>query len=426
MKFFWSGRRESNPRLNLGRVARYHYATPAPGTPEGSFNRSSTGHFVLASLASTIRRMSSPPRVLLIGPMQGTRWRSISHYTATLAAALESHGVTVEVASAPWWNPPSTLAGLRTRWTRQPAIQAALRGEFDVVHLTDHALGHHVHRFQPHARVVVTCHDLMAFTVPGYFHGRIEGLVKRYFLRKAIGALKRADAVVAVSRYTAGAIESRHAAPSGRVRVIPNIVRPAFHPMPVEEAEALLAQQGIVLPPRPRILSVGHSGGYKNLPTLIAALAKNGVRDAHLIRVGGLRSDQRKLARDVGVLDRIMFLPGIDDPALAALMNACDALAQPSIAEGFGLPVAEAMACGLPVVASDGGALPEVADGAGLILPLAKGSGDVTASALADLLAEAGMVPSLRERGIARAAAFSAGAVTPKFIELYQSLVPPS
>ncbi len=365
-------------------------------------------------------------RVLLVGPLAGSRWRSISHYTATLAEALRAAGVEVDTVAAPWFNPPSVARGLRARWWRQPLVQAALRGEFAVVHLTDQALAHHVRRFRPHAPVVVTCHDLMAFEVPGYFHGRFEGALKRAFLRRPFASLKQADAVIAVSKYTAGAIERRRAAPRERVHTIPNIVRPVFRPMPRDEAEAAVAAAGIVLPRSPRLLSVGHAGGYKNLEALITALSLEGARDANLIRVGGLQRHHYRLARELGVRDRIVLRPGIDDGALAALMNACDILVQPSLAEGFGLPVAEAMACGLRVITSDGGALPEVAGDGGAVFARDGTAGlraaEHDAQAIASLIPVARDDAELAARAVARAAAFASASVVPQFIELYDQI----
>lgn len=359
-------------------------------------------------------------RVLLVGPLEGARWRSISHYTATLADALRAHGIAVETVAAPWFNPPSLARGIRAQWARQPAVQAALHGEFDVVHLTDQALAHHVHRFQPHAPVVVTCHDLMPFTLPGYYHSRLEGIVKRAFLRRPIGALHQADAVIAVSNYTAGAIAERRAAPAGRVHVIPNMVRPIFRPMPVDDARSLLAARGVTLPPRPRVLSLGHAGGYKNLPLLIRAMAEPPLRHASLVRVGSLRPEQQALAAQLGVADRVTLLVGIEDEALAALMNACDSLAQPSLAEGFGLPVVEAFACGLPVVTSDGGALPEVVGDAGTIVAIRDNTD--ACSLLAAALAESFANEGARARGLARAMEFRPGAVVPQLVGLYEQI----
>ncbi len=359
-------------------------------------------------------------RVLLVGPLEGARWRSISAYTSTLADALRATRVDVEVAAAPWWNPPSVLAGLRQRWTNEPAIQSALRGEFDVVHLTDHALAHHIPRFAPDARVVATCHDVMPFTVPGYYNNRLEGLVKRAFLRRPINAVRKAHAVVAVSKYTAEQLESVVGVPPDLISVVPNMVRPIFRSRGRAECETNLAGLGISLPPSRRLLSVGHAGGYKNIPVALHALSQPALTDWHMVRVGGLTRSHRRLARALGVDLRIHQLQAVDDDVLAALYGACDALIQPSLAEGFGVPVIEAMACGLPVVASDGGALREVLADAGVVVPLSPPAGlsERFAEAVASLL-EPGIAEELRSRGIARAADFSSTAAIAGLLEVY-------
>jgi glycosyltransferase involved in cell wall biosynthesis len=166
---------------------------------------------------------------------------------------------------------------------------------------------------------------------------------------------------------------------------------------------------------------VGHAGGYKNLPLLLGALAIEGAHDAQLVRVGSLRRSQWKLARELGIADRITLLPGIDDATLAALFNLCDVLVQPSLAEGFGLPVAEAMASGLPVLTSDGGALPEVASEAGVVVPLeprgtaARRFADAITGSLAPAAAEVA-----RKRGLIRARDFASEAVVPRLLDVYR------
>lgn len=361
--------------------------------------------------------MSSVRRVLLVQPMEGSRWRSITAYAASLARMLRDTRIEVAMAEAPWSNPPSIATGLQRRWWRAVEVEAALRGEFDLVHLTDHALAHHVGRFRGRVPVVVTCHDLMQMHLPGYYATARERWLKQAFLRRPIAALGRADGVVAVSEYTRGELVRRFG--SGfEASVVPNVVRPAFRPVDRQEAEARLLRAGVELPPGPRILSVGNDRAYKNLEALFEAMGQPALAHASLVRVGPLTARQRALAESLGVLRRTASLPAVDDEGLAAIYAVCDVLAQPSLGEGFGIPVIEAMACGLPVVVSDGGALPEVVGEAGIVVPLA---GEGFARRFGRALVEAsGLREELGAAGLARAEAFRPAVVAPLLLAAYE------
>ena len=332
---------------------------------------------------------------------------------------LEAAGVEVAVAEAPWHNPPSIAQGLRSHWTRQPEMERLRNGVFDIVHLTDHALAHHVTRFRQQAALVVTCHDLMPFTTPGYYAPGIEGPLKRFFLRRSINALKQADLVVAVSKFTAGEAHSFARVPAGSIRVVPNVVRSGFEPIPRAEAEAGLSAAGHSLPTGRRVLSVGNDRAYKNLPALFEAMAAPALADAQLVRAGPLTDEHLKQLETLGVSNRLSVVEGLDDSLLACLYSACDVLAQPSIAEGFGIPVIEALACGAPVVTSDGGALPEVGAGATTAVPLAGGAfSSRLADALAVAIASRETESPPRIRG---AAEFAPDRVVPKLLAAYEA-----
>lgn len=362
-----------------------------------------------------------PPAVLVIEPYPGARWRSITRYADGLELALGQVGARVNRAYA-LWHPPHPLARLYPRWTRQPAVRATLHGNFDVVHLADHALAHHVERFAGRAVVVVTVHDVMATTFPGYFRGPLAPL-KRHLLQRPLGTLPRADLVLAPSQFCAAAACQRHGIDPARLHVVPNVAEPRFVPLPRLEAERELRGRGVHLPDRPRILSVGHSGTYKNLEALFEALAHSSLSRAVLVRAG-IRASPRyhPTARRLEAEGRLLQLGPVDDERLRLLYAACDVLAQPSLGEGFGYPVVEAMRMRLPVVCSDGGALPEVAGNAAIVVPLeGPGFPGRLAAALAGVLGDAVLAGQLREAGLDRVAAFEPAVVGRQLLEAYRT-----
>jgi glycosyltransferase involved in cell wall biosynthesis len=359
-------------------------------------------------------------RALLLEPYPGKRWLSITRYAREITDSAGLASLEVERAHAPWWNPPSIAEGIRRRWTSQHALAHAA----DVVHLADHALGHHVPRFRP-SPVVVTCHDIMPLVLPGYYRSPLESAVKRAFMRKALAGMQQADRIICISDRTASDIESRFGVDRSRITVVPNVVDSTFAPIP--GARTWLSARGIRLPERPLILSVGHAGPYKNLDTLLVALASPQLQGAVLIRAGSRFAPARAgRATELGVASRVVELGHVSDAVLRHLYAACDVLAQPSLFEGFGVPVIEAMATGLPVVCSDGGALPEVAGKGALVVPCASRSATaagVLSDALASVLNDERERAELRERGLERAQYFRPPRVMPLLREAYEQAV---
>src|SRR5699024_10530526 len=159
--------------------------------------------------------------------------------------------------------------------------------------------------------------------------------------------------------------------------------------------------------PRPFVLAVGTIEPRKGIDVLVAAVSR--LPGVNLVLVGSYGwgdCDPVALAREYGLApDRLTVLPGLPDSQLAATLRCASALAVPSRAEGFGLPVLEAMAAGLPVVHSDVAALVEVAGGAGRTVPT--GDARALATELGRVLGSPQLAAAMVTAGRARAAEFS-------------------
>jgi len=217
---------------------------------------------------------------------------------------------------------------------------------------------------------LVTIHDIMRLTHPSWCRTGLRGAVERRFyghgLRRAI---RTADAIAAISTATATQLAAYDPDVAARTTVTLSGVSDHFRPVAVDPA-ALVAL-GLV-PDRRFVLTVGQDAPYKNhdgaLRGFAAAFADAPDIDLVMVqRRGPGRARLERLARTLGLAGRVHFLPVVADDALVTLYNAAFVLLHPSFAEGFGNPVAEAMACGCPVVTSMTSSMPEVAGGAALL-----------------------------------------------------------
>lgn len=217
-------------------------------------------------------------------------------------------------------------------------------------------------------------------------------------------------AVVAVSAFTAAALEREFGCPAARLRVVGNPVRPEFF-APRDAAARAAARAGLgVAADRRLVLTVGHVVDYKGIGVLFDFLAAC----APELRARRLRfawvgeGDRREAACAAAVrlgLDDLAIFPGWRGD-IAALLDGADLLLHPALVEAFGIGVAEAMAKGVPVVAFAVGGVPEVVGASGVLLPPPGGAAEETRrSLLGGIDAAIAGMPTLAAAGRARAAA---------------------
>jgi glycosyltransferase involved in cell wall biosynthesis len=272
---------------------------------------------------------------------------------------------------------------------------------------------------------ILTIHDVIPFT----FREAMGLLRNRLLYRPGIRlACQLNDVIVTVSDFSRADIARKLAIPEARIRVIPNGIR---EPFPPDEALAatLVERYGLG---DGCVLCVGGIHERKNVPRLIEAFGQVvgafGFAGKLVItgRIAGAPYQEKmkqkcdEVVRRLGLEQRVVFTGFVSDQELDALMRRAVLLAYPSLYEGFGIPVLEAMRAGLPVVTSATTALPEVSGDAALLIdPL---QANELASAMMRLLRDPGLREQLRRRGAARAREYTWEKTAQAYLDLYREV----
>lgn len=202
--------------------------------------------------------------------------------------------------------------------------------------------------------------------------------------------------------------------------IVPEAAGRRFRPMEMVEVDPILQKYGIV---RPYILYVGALESRKNLPRLLEAYAqlRQWSTKWRLVIVGARKwkfSPIFETVQRLGLEPHVTFTGYVADEHLPALYAGADLFAFPSLYEGFGLPVLEAMACGTPVVTSNTSSLPEVAgDAAILVDPNSVGQ---IAEAMRSVLSQPTLAAELIEKGPARSGLFTWERTAQETIDVYR------
>ena len=332
---------------------------------------------------------------ILIGLFQDRRFSSIRLIgdPERLSAFCAEQGVAEDLVSimpypGGYYSPVSQLA-----WT---SLAAAGRAHADVTFFPHYD----VPLFRFPRRSVVTVHDLIHFKVPEAFAAWKRWAAGMLLHRSVTGATRVLTVSVASRRDIAG----RFPAAASKIQVVPNGVSSGFRKAPDPAAVRRLGVNKRFL------LCVANGRPHKNLTAALEVLAR--ARAAHpelmLVIVGqayGSSGEMRHAAERLGVRDAVTEFPSVDDATLRALYAGCEVFLFPSLYEGFGLPVLEAMACGAPVVASDQASIPEVAGNAALLAHPRDHDG--MAALVARLMNDRALRAEMIRRGHARAATFT-------------------
>ncbi len=287
---------------------------------------------------------------------------------------------------------------------------------------------------------VVTIHDITFTMHPEWFAWRSRIAFGAFARRSA----RRAVHVLTVSECSRRDLIGRYGLDPSRVTAVPLAADPRFTPRPREEVEAVQRRHDIG---PPYLIHLGSLHPRRNLERLLDAVASLGRPAAGGARapaagaaIAGAGSafdpgsaavtlvlagrverpylSVEPMIRARGLEGRVKHLGYVSDSDLPALLTGASALVYPSLYEGFGLPVLEAMACGTPVVTSSVSALPETAGEAAILVdPL---STEAIARCLHDVLTGADLRVRMREAGLARARSFSWRRTAEGTLEVYR------
>jgi glycosyltransferase involved in cell wall biosynthesis len=359
----------------------------------------------------------------------------IAHFTRNLFASLKELPQSPEIVPVATWSdrPAEDLAqwqkhtGLKILpwgqkmtpllWTylNYPPLENGLSTEVDLVHAQ--SLGYAICTRKP---FIITIHDIGPLSHPQFFTQRAALILKSALKR----AVKQARLFICVSQTTADDLIDYVKSEwqidlSERVEVILEGVNEQFF-----EPTADSVLEDLPLPEAPFVLAAGAISPRKNLNSVIKAFEKlKQESDLHLVVVGGQgwgNTGVEALVEQLQLKDRVHFLGYVTDAQLRALYCKAAVFVYPSLFEGFGLTVLEAMASGCPVITSNLSCLPEISgDGALLIDP---NSPEELAEAIYNVTTKLELRRNLIDKGKSRASSFTWKRCAQETIDVYNSL----
>ncbi|HEX6189336.1 MAG TPA: glycosyltransferase family 1 protein [Pyrinomonadaceae bacterium] len=392
-------------------------------------------HTVFAN-SSHIATKDQRTRVAILCDFAEENWPSMDLVGEMLALHLDRNKFSARKLSPPFQrrftrissaNQPFNADRVFNRfWDYQRWLRPQLGG-FDLFHVVDHSYAQLVHGL-PHARSIVSCHDLDTFRC--LIEPEIEPrpLLFRKMMERVLSGLQKATRVTCDSTAIRDELLAHKLVEPDRIRVIPLGVHPTCSPDTEATADAEAAEIVDANSNTIDLLHVGSTIRRKRIDVLLKVFAnvRREFPNTRLLRVGGAFTDEQlQLVNQLALNDSIVVLPRVSRAVLAAIYRHATLVLQPSDAEGFGLPVIEAMACGTPVVASDLPVLREVGGDAAAYAPVADTGAwsHTVTSLLNDRVHDPEQWSSRRNAGLVHANEFTWSKFATRTADMYRELL---
>ncbi|MEM6614598.1 MAG: glycosyltransferase family 1 protein [Cyanobacteria bacterium P01_C01_bin.72] len=336
----------------------------------------------------------------------------------------------IEVAPQPWskdlenlWHTGNPLKKYAERFYHHP--RAVNKIDADIFHIIDHTNAHVAYGLKKLGKpVVVTCHDLVQYVYPEILknQSRFPALSMAMW-QYSVKGIKAADGAIAISSNTAKDVTKWLKVNSQKIAVVPNGVNANFkvlEPQITADWKQKHQQSSAEI----CLLNVGSNHQRKNIDTVLQVLKAIAEQDipVRLWSVGdGFTPQQQQFITAHNLESKITLFTQANQQELIQFYNAADILLAPSLYEGFGLTILEAMGCGTPVITANVSSLPEVAgDAAILVEPL-----DINAmvNAIKKIHSNAAYRQNLIDRGLDRVKEFSWQKTAAQAASFYQKIV---
>jgi len=304
---------------------------------------------------------------------------------------------------------PTQKPIVRILWEQLLWPFAAARQKLDLLHSP--AFVTPVIKTKP---TIVTVYDLSFIHYPE----RFPPLKRAYLTSQTRRSCIQSRRVVTISESGRQDVHEHFGIPLEKIEVVHPGVDSTFCPKPVGEVEAFRKREQL---PDHFVLHVGTLQPRKNIPLLISAFARLEQPELEFVLVGGKGWSYQEIYDKVvklGLQERVRFAGYVPDDDLPLWYNAAAVLVLPSVYEGFGMPVVQAMACGTPVIAAETSSLPEVAGGAARLFDPEDEM--ALAEHMATVLDDSQIAAKMRQQGLTQALNFSWQQAGQKMATIYR------